>query len=116
MKFLIPILILSSSIASVGCSHTHKIDGVQGADTIPAGIRVRLGSAEVKDGDDVDVFKPVCTMSIGNGRRGGPIKKCVNEKVGGARILKVLDHDSAVIEPADGLRMISDMIVEKRKQ
>lgn len=115
MKLPVLILWLSGMTSFIGCSHMHKVDGVQAQDNIPAGIRVRLGSAEVNNGEVVDILIPVCSMSLGAGKRSMPIKKCVNEKVGNARVLKVLDHDSAVIEPLGGLQMSSEMIVEKQK-
>jgi hypothetical protein len=43
-------------------------------------------------------------------------KSCQDDKVGEARVLKVLDHDSAIVEPDQGLTMDTEMKVEKKAQ
>lgn len=95
-------------------AHTHSVQGTERKSEIPAGVRVAIGSSEINEGDKVDVFRSIC-KSISTGRR-GVRKSCQDDKVGEARVLKVLDHDSAIVEPDQGLTMDTEMKVEKKAQ
>ena len=92
------------------------LGGQQAADVIPEGIRVAIGSAEIKDGDSVDILKRTCKQKFNNTRGGITTSTCQLDKVGEALVLKVLDHDSAVIRPTTKNEITSDMIVEKTKK
>jgi hypothetical protein len=104
------------TILTIGCAHKHAITGSQGADVIPEGIRVGIGSAEIKDGDSVDILKRTCKQKFNNTRGGITTSTCQLDKVGEALVLKVLDHDSAVIRPTTKNEITPDMIVEKTKK
>ena len=60
----------------------------------------------------MNVLTEVCTEK--KRLRAGPIKECKTEKRGEALVLKVLDHDLAIIEPLNGLVMEASMKVEKQ--
>lgn len=102
---------LTMIIAS-GCSHLHKVQGIETQSEVPEGIRVSIGSSEVKEGEKVDVLRPACRQVTGG--KAGTRNVCHSEKVGEALILRVLDHDSAVVKPDNGLTMDSKMTVEKK--
>ena len=94
-----------------GCAHSHKVQGHEAKSEIPEGFRVAIGSKEVKDGDRVRVFRSVCKqVTI---LRGASVNKCKDEKVGEALVLKVLDHDAAIVQPDEGVVMDTSMQVEK---
>ena len=79
-------------LGSLGCaSHNHAINGRQIKSEIPAGIRVGIGSSEVKVGDKVGVFKSVCKSSSSARLEGS--ERCIGKKVGEAIVLGVIDHD-----------------------
>jgi hypothetical protein len=99
---------------SVGCAHSHFVEGVQPAQVVPEGTRVRIGSPEVKEGDTVDVFTVVCKNSYSGSLRDNR-RSCDKKKTGQARILKVVDQDSAVATPLDGSKIEPGMLVEKMK-
>lgn len=109
MKFVVMIIVAFSVI---GCVHSHKVLGTQQPELIPAGIKVQIGSKEIKEGQKVNVLSDVCTEK--KRLRGGAMKECKTEKRGEALVLKVLDHDLAVIEPLNGLIMDKSMRVEKQ--
>lgn len=113
MKFVFLLSMLSMSFA-VGCAHSHSVQGVEKKSEIPEGIRVAIGSKEVNEGEILDVLKSKCKTILR--ARGGSSEKCVTEKVGEAVVLKILDHDSAIVEPRNNLKMEAGMSVEKRKE
>jgi hypothetical protein len=94
-----------------GCSHTHQVEGPQPKVEIPAGVIVEIGGKEVKEGEVIEVMKPSCRVTVGG--RGQKRKDCYSIKAGTARVLKVIDDRSAVVEPLDGLKMDKTMSVEK---
>ncbi len=96
----------------VGCGHIHGVQGPVTKSEIPEGIQVGIGSQEVKPGDKVAIRKSVC-KSVFKGGRVGRLNECHYEKIGEALVLKVLDHDSAVVKPDDGVKIEGDMMVEK---
>lgn len=95
-----------------GCAHTHEVQGPEPRSEIPEGIRVAIGGKEIAEGEKVNVLRSVCKTRAG-GRRGSG-KSCQDQKVGEALVLKVLDHDSAIVRPNEGLTMDSSMTVEKQ--
>lgn len=113
-KTLTAILGLTVLVGVSGCAHSHKVDGPQEKSEIPAGIRVGIGGKEIKEGEKVVVFKTSCRQVSGGGDKGSPRSQCVDQKVGEALVLKVLDHDSAIVHPEGNLQMDSSMKVEKQ--
>jgi hypothetical protein len=107
------LVVVSTMILGAGCGHLHKVQGTETPSTIPEGVRVSIGSKEVKEGDKVDVMQSVCKQ-VNAGPRVGTRNVCHNEKIGEAVVLKVLDHDSAIVQPQQGLTMDSKMRVEKQ--
>ncbi len=97
---------------ATGCAHIHEVGGVQEKAEIPEGTRVGIGGAEVKEGEKVAVMKSFCKKV--NRNRGGSISQCSFQKVGEALVIKVLDHDSAIVRPDEGIQMDSSMRVEKQ--
>ncbi len=110
---VVGVLILLSNF---GCAHSaHKVDGPQEKSEIPAGIRVGIGGKEVKEGDTVAVYSTTCRTVTTGDERPRRKKECSDQVVGSALVLKVLDHDSAVVSPQNGLVMNESMKVEKQK-
>lgn len=95
----------------IGCAHTHAVHGMQPRSEIPAGVHVGIGSKEIKEGDRVAILKSECKETSGG--RNGKTRYCVDKKVGEASVLKVLDHDSAVVAPEGSFTMDETMKVEK---
>ncbi len=113
IRKLVILGILSAGVGLAGCAtHNHKVEGVQTRSEIPEGIRVGIGSKEVKEGDKVSVLRSECTQGP-SGARGGTRTTCRDIKVGEALVLKVLDHDSAIVRPDSGVAMDSKLKVEK---
>lgn len=96
---------------TTGCAHVHKVDGQKEKSEIPAGVQVGIGGKEVKEGETVLVYRSVCKSVQRN--RGGTFNQCSDQLAGKAIVLKVLDHDSAIVEPKDGLVIDKAMTVEK---
>lgn len=114
MKNAFCIIGVCVSLAGAGCAHSHKVDGPQEMSQIPAGIRVGIGETEVKEGDTLVVTKSDChQVKTMDGIR--KIRECHDHPIGSAIVLKVLDHDSAIVAPQNGLVMDSSMKVEKQK-
>lgn len=104
---------LAAGVGLAGCAtHDHKVEGAQARSEIPEGIRVGIGSKEVKEGDRVSVLRSECTERS-SGRAGGSRTSCRDIKVGEALVLKVLDHDTAIVRPDLGVVMDSKLKVEK---
>jgi hypothetical protein len=97
----------------IGCVHTHSVHVAEPKSEIPAGFRVGIGSSEIREGDRVAVLKPNC-KKVASGGRDAPRDFCVNKKIGEALVLKVLDHDSSIVAPQEGLKMDETMKVEKQ--
>lgn len=98
-------------VGLVGCAHAHTVQGPVEKSEIPAGVQVSIGHKEVKEGDKLDVLSSSCRQ-VRSGR--SMSTKCSDRKVGEAMVLKVLDHDSAIVEPQRGLVMNTSMKVEKQ--
>lgn len=98
-------------LGNLGCGHIHKVEGPVEESQIPTGFQVGIGANEVKAGERVTVSKQVC-KSVYKGRA-GKRNECRYTEVGHAMVLKVLDHDSAIVQPEPGLTMDSSMRVEK---
>ena len=107
---LILFFIMSGLIVS-GCSHTHQIYGSQAKTEIPEGIRVGIGGSEVKEGEKVNVLKTECQQVAS---RMGLRNSCIDKKIGEALVLRILDHDSAIIKPDFAMSIDSAMKVEKQ--
>lgn len=114
MKKLGLLSLMLAAFTAFGCAHTHSVQGNEQKSEIPEGVRVAIGSTEVKEGDKVDVLHSVCKQV--RRHRGGTGTSCSDQKVGEALVLKVLDHDSAIVEPDQGLTMDTNMKVEKKAQ
>lgn len=96
----------------VGCYHApHAIHGEAPAEALPAGVRVAIGSSEVKEGDKINVLKKVCETRAS---KGGSKEVCTEKKVGEALVLKVIDHDASIVKPDTGVNMDSVYKVEKK--
>ena len=106
--------IAAIGIALSGCAHTHKVQGNEMKSEIPEGVRVGIGGQEVKEGDKVNVLRAVCETRSGVGKNGTSKRTCHDEKIGEAQVLKVLDHDSAIVRPDGGFAMDTSMKVEKQ--
>lgn len=115
MKLLNLLSIIVISLFSFSCAHTHKVQGPQEESVIPAGIRVGIGSKEIKDGDKVQILKTNCQKVVGASKTGRTSQTCTTSKIGEAVVLKVLDHDSAIIKPDGDLIIDQTMKVEKIK-
>lgn len=103
-----------AAFMTFGCAHNHTVQGNEKKSEIPEGVRVAIGSTEVKEGEKVDVLRSVCKQV--RRARGANGTSCTDQKVGEARILKILDHDSAIVAPDQGLTMDTNMKVEKKQQ
>lgn len=115
MNYKSKTLALIALLFSVGCAHSHQVSGPQEKAEIPAGIRVGIGGKEVKERDKVSVFITNCRRNIGSRRiQDGTLEQCTDKEVGTAIVLKVLDHDSAIVAPENDLVMNTSMKVEKQ--
>lgn len=99
-------------IFSSACAHSHKVEGPEERSEIPEGIRVSMGGSELKEGERIEVTRAECTKEY-RGRQGYQ-KKCVSKKIGEATVIKILDHDSAIVKPDEGVTMDKDTRVGKK--
>lgn len=112
MKRIIQLAVVITAVVGLSaCAHTHDVKGPVEKSEIPAGVQVNIGQKEVKEGDKVNVFRSVCRRT-GSGRNSST--KCNDVKMGEAVVLKVLDHDSAIVGPQGDLKIDSSMTVEKQ--
>lgn len=112
-RLVLAITIISTSAMTIGCVHNHVVDGVQEKIEIPEGVKVSIGSKEVKKGDTVNVFRVECDPKR-RGLRSSAINECAQKMLGTAKVIEVLDHDLAIIQPENGLVMEQDMKVERQ--
>ena len=98
-------------VFSVACAHQHAVQGYEQKSEIPEGLRVTIGGAEVKEGDRIRFFNTTC-KKVG-GVRSGTREVCRDDNVGEGTVLKVLDHDSAIVRPDDGVKVDEETEVEK---
>lgn len=110
---LVMSVLIGASVFLSGCGHIHKVDGPIAKSEIPDGVRVGIGGTEVVEGDKVAVMKSICKR-VRQGSKGLMVNQCRYEKVGQALVLKVLDHDSAVVQPDSGIVIEDSMRVEKQ--
>jgi hypothetical protein len=111
-ELFVTLLIVGAGGSLIGCAHVHSVGSPIAKSEIPEGIQVGIGGQEVSEGEKVAVMKSVCKKVTRN--RGGSFNQCHYEKAGEALVLKVLDHDSAIVRPDEGLQMDSSMRVEKQ--
>lgn len=114
MKSMFVVIGILVILGTVGCTHpAHKVDGPQEKAEIPAGVRVGIGGKEVKEGDTLAVYKTTCHKVSSFAERPRNNKECHDSQVGSAVVLKILDHDSAIVAPQNGLVLDTSMKVEK---
>lgn len=105
--------LFSGLLGSVNCNHSvHPVTWPQPNLDIPNGVSVGIGGSEVYEGEKLIVLKSTC-RSIA---KAGPAKltECVDREVGAAVVLKILSHETAVVEPLNGLVMNRSMIVKRQ--
>jgi hypothetical protein len=111
-KIFCSLVIAGFGFGLIGCAHMHQVDGPVTKFEIPEGVKVGIGGKEVAEGEKVAVMKSVCKR-VSRGRS-GTLNQCHYEKAGEALVLKVLDHDSAIVRPDEGVKMDESMRVEKQ--
>tara|TARA_B110001454_G_scaffold122549_1_gene114421 strand:- start:16732 stop:17082 length:351 start_codon:yes stop_codon:yes gene_type:complete len=111
-KIKLVFLMLSVLAFNVGCAHYHKIMGTEQRSEIPEGVRVKIGSPEVKEGDSVDIFKKVCPKRKSNAKIEQVDHSCDSVKVGTSKVIKILTKDTAIIETPT-FKVEGEMTVEK---
>lgn len=111
-KINLIMFIVLLSLANFGCAHYHKIVGNEEKSEIPEGVRVKIGSPEVKEGDSVDIFKKVCPKMKTNPKYEQDDHSCESQKVGSSKVLKILTKDTAIIS-APTFSIDKTMTVEK---
>lgn len=111
-KKLMSLIILTVSI-SFGCAHYHEVEGEEKKSEIPEGVRVNIGSTEVKEGDTVDIFKKKCPKVKQSSKFNPHDHPCNSQKVGSSTVIKVLTKDTAIIKVPAEFKVESDMTVEK---
>jgi hypothetical protein len=109
---VVALIFISLGVGLSGCAHMHQVEGPVAKSEIPEGVKVGIGGQEIAEGEKVAVMKSVCKTV--NRNRGGSFNQCHYEKAGEALVLKVLDHDSAIVRPDEGLKMENTMRVEKQ--
>ncbi len=112
-RSFLSLIVASIQIGVAGCGHIHEVQGPVTKSETPEGIQVGIGGKEVKEGDRVIVVNSVCKL-VFKGARAGKMNECHYEKTGEAVVLKVLDHDSAIVRPDDGVKIETGMTVEKK--
>lgn len=112
MRIIITTIFILLSLINIGCAHYHKVEGVQERTEIPEGMRVKIGSKEVQEGDFVDVFKAKCTKKRMH-RYDTDFNRCVYEKIGKTQVIKVLTSDTAVVSHPEDFIIDNDMYIER---
>lgn len=107
------LLVLSSVGCLFSCAHSHGVDSADpGSSPSSRAMMVEIGSSEVSVGDQVRVVRDECQFQS-RGERGGSKKACQENQMGEAVVVKVIDANSAVVEPVGdtklekGMRIIS---------
>lgn len=115
VKFMKKIILISISslFLGLGCSHFHQVEGRQESSVIPEGVRVKIGSSEVAEGENVQIYKKKCTKQQNKGQGESCAEVCNTVNVGKAKVLKILTKDTAIVSPDAGIAMDTEMYVEK---
>lgn len=111
-KFILFFMAASIAAFSFGCGHFHDVVGNEQKSEIPEGVRVKIGSPEVKEGDTVDIFKKMCPKNKPNPKIDQDDHPCNMQKVGTSKVIKVLTKDTAIINTPN-FKIENDMTVEK---
>lgn len=108
------LLAVCMAIFSVsGCAHNHGVVGpATGGDGAEVGVKVRVGSKEVKEGEEVYVFESVCRPS--SVRVSRETERCKYKRVGKATVRKVLDSSNAIVSSEEGLVLNENMTIRTR--
>lgn len=115
MRLLLLTAFLGFSLGiNIGCSHFHKVEGPEPKSEIPEGVRVSIGSSEVKEGDVVDIFKRKCVKRKMHVHAQGS-ETCTTTKLGQTVAIKVLTKDVAIVRAPTDVTLETDMYVEKGK-
>lgn len=113
------LLILLLPLLGLGCAHFHKVESPQEKTEVPEGVKVRIGSPEVKEGDYVEVIKLICNRPTTIRSKSLDVNpsngKCDSIKVGSTKVIKVLAKDLAIVETPSSFVMEPNMYVEKMK-
>jgi hypothetical protein len=112
MKKII-LISISSLFVGFGCSHFHQVEGRQESSMIPAGVRVKIGSSEVAEGENVQIYKKKCIKQQNKGQGESCAEVCSTVNIGKAKVLKILTKDTAIVNPDAGITMDTEMYVEK---
>lgn len=110
MKSFVAILFLLTLSA---CGHFHRVLEPKPTPLAPEGIKVKIGSKEVRAGDQVVVFKSICKSP--STTRGNAPQRCTQKTMGRAKVVEVLDEKTAVIEPIGEFKVDNSMNVEKEE-
>ena len=107
------------AMAAVGCittatSHHRGTVAMKMTDTEA---HVGLGIDEVNEGDDVELFKNICTDSAGGSgdrmKGGTTLRSCRKEKAGHGTVAKVLGADYSIVKFPEGTKFSEGDVVEK---
>ncbi len=112
MNKMYAVTLIALAVASSGCAHSHIVEAEPSRTERPEGIKANIGGKEVREGDRLRVFTNLCRKQ--SGPRGISREVCRSSIIGEARVLKILDDDSSIVEPLNGLVMDSDMHVERK--
>lgn len=109
-------LILSFStflfLTSAGCAHRHTVVKSAPDSEFPEGTAISIGSPEVAVGDSVRVYRENC-KTISRGENKSTVGNCARDFVGNAKVVKVLSHKRATVQPQSDFVIEKNMIVEK---
>ncbi|MBX9766361.1 MAG: hypothetical protein K2X47_03740 [Bdellovibrionales bacterium] len=97
----------------VSCTHTSHVRGSVALKHSETEADVCLGKNEVKEGDEVVLFKSVCRPRI-RGRDGADAPSCHKHKLGEGKVLQVLDDHYSVIGVGPGVEFGEGAIVERK--
>ncbi len=108
MKFTLFIL-LAMLFGVTGCGHLHKVSPDQPSSVTEA-VEFNIGSKEVKEGDILNIYDQSCRKV----RRPRNSEKCIDRKIGEGRVSKVIDENSSLVIPNDGIKIDKTMKVERK--
>lgn len=105
------VVIVFSALIAVGCAHHGVVESLQTESDLTEA-QINIGSASLKEGVKLNVYRRVCGMRARLGSSSVP--HCRNVKVGEARVSKLLDENRAAVKPEGELKLEASMIVRRK--
>lgn len=113
MKFAALALTFAAVGTLSGCAHHQMMRGSVAMKANNREAHVCLGENEVKVGDRVAAYRNECKQAIDLGERGSRGVSCKLERIGGGKVVSLLNDHYSTVEFDEGVPFNEGTVVQK---